>query len=76
MWVLRLGFDLHLKLPKSLMDYLKINLHASLTFRPWSSSEGTQLHIGYFKVTLHVGIAFMVGSSPKVYLNHLWIISK
>ncbi len=33
-----------------------------------------KLHIGYFETTIHVGIAFKVGFSFKVYLNHLWVI--
>ncbi len=67
----------HLRLPKSLMDYFGIKLHANITFKRWSTLKNTpKLHIGYLKTTLHVGIAFKVGLSLKVYLNHLWVISK
>jgi hypothetical protein len=31
--------------------------------------------ISYFEMTLHAAITFRVGSSHKVCLNHLWIIS-
>ncbi len=43
-----------------------MNLHVGIASRPWSSFKGApKLHIGYFKVTLHVGIAFRV----KVWCN-------
>jgi hypothetical protein len=61
MWVL------HLRLFKSPMDYFGMNLHASIAYRLWSSFEGhSKLHIGCFKTTLHVGIAFRVGSTLYV----------
>jgi len=48
-----------------------MNLHTGITSRPWSSFKGPpKLHIGYFQMTLHVGIVF------KVALNHLWVIFK
>jgi hypothetical protein len=37
-------------------------LHVSLGFH----SKALKLHIDYFEVTLHVGIALRVRSSPKV----------
>jgi len=44
-----------------------MNLHAGITFRPWSSfKDPPKLHIGYFKMTLHVGIAFKVVFSLQV----------
>jgi len=44
-----------------------MNLHAGITSRPWSSFKGTpKLHIGYFKTTLHVSIAFKVTLSLQV----------
>ncbi len=44
-----------------------MNLHAGIAFRPWSSFKGSpKLHIGYFKVTLHVHIAFKVALSLQV----------
>jgi len=39
-------------------------------------SIAPKLHIGYFETTIHVGIAFKVGFSFKVDLNHLWVILK
>jgi hypothetical protein len=33
MWVLLLGLGLHLKLPKSPKDYIKMNLNMSITFK-------------------------------------------
>jgi hypothetical protein len=67
MWVLHLGLAFHLRFLKLPMDYFIMNLHANITFGPWSSFKGTpKLCIGYFKVTLHVRIAFKVGFSPKV----------
>jgi hypothetical protein len=67
MWVLHLGLGLHIRLPKSPMDYFSMNLHASITSRPWSSFKGTpKLHIEYFKTTLHVGITFKVTFSLQV----------
>jgi hypothetical protein len=66
-WVLHLGLGLHLKLLTSPMDYFRMNLHAGIKFRHWSSFKGApKLHIGYFKATLHVGIAFKVWFSFKV----------
>jgi hypothetical protein len=52
-------------LSKSPMDYLKMSmwvLHLGLGFH----SNAPKLHIDYFEVTLHVGIAFRVRSSFKV----------
>jgi len=44
-----------------------MNLHAGIAFTPWSSFKGKpKLHIGYFKATLHVGIAFKVALSLQV----------
>ncbi len=61
MWVL------HLRLFKSPMDYFGMNLHASIAYGFWSSFKGhPKLHIGYLKTTLHVGIAFRVGSALYV----------
>jgi hypothetical protein len=54
------------KVEFSLKDYFRMNLHASITSRPWFHSKASKLHIGYFETTLHVGIAFKVGSSLKV----------
>jgi len=49
------------------MDYFNMNLHAGITSRPWSSFKGApKLHIGYFKATLHVGIAFKVALSLQI----------
>jgi len=46
------------------MDYFKMKLHV-ITYRPWFSFKGSpKLHIGYFEMTLHVGIVFKVGSTP------------
>ncbi len=42
MWVLHLGLCFHLKLFKSLMDYFRMNLHASIAYKPWFSFKGTQ----------------------------------
>jgi len=42
-------------------------LHVGIVSRPWSSFKGTpKLHIGYFKMTLHVDIAFKVALSLQV----------
>jgi hypothetical protein len=49
------------------MDYFSMDLHASIASRPWSSFKGApKLHIGYFKTTLHVGIAFKLALSLQV----------
>jgi len=46
---------------KVCLNHLWIILHASIAFRPWSSfKDPPTLHIGYFKATLHVDIAFKV----------------
>jgi len=34
MWVLHLGLIVHLRLPKSPMDYFEMNLHASIAYKP------------------------------------------
>jgi len=49
MWVLHLRFILHLRLFKSLMDYFKMNLHASIAYRFWFSLKG---HPNYILVIL------------------------
>jgi hypothetical protein len=47
-----------------------MNLHACITCRPWSSFKGPpKLHFGYFKTTLHMGIAFKVALSLQVLLQ-------
>jgi hypothetical protein len=67
MWVLHLRLILHLRLLKSPMDYFRMNLHVSITYRPWSSFKGPpKLHIGYFEMTLHVSIVFRVEFAPQV----------
>jgi hypothetical protein len=44
-----------------------MNLHVGIVFRLWSSFKGPpKLHIEYFKMTLHVGIAFKVALSLQV----------
>ncbi len=44
-----------------------MNLHAGIASRLWSSFKGTpELHIGYFKAILHVGITFKVALSVQV----------
>jgi hypothetical protein len=41
-----------------------MNLHVGIASKPWSSIKGPpKLNIGYFKMTLHVGIVFKVGPS-------------
>jgi hypothetical protein len=51
------------------MNYFNMNLHAGSTSRPLSSFKGPpKLHIGYFKATLHVGIAFKVALLLQVLL--------
>jgi hypothetical protein len=66
MWVLHLGLGFHLRLPRSPMDYFKMNLHVGLHLGHGFHSKAPKLHICYFKLTLHVGIAFKVWSSLKV----------
>jgi len=67
MWVLHLGLIIHLKLFKSPMDYFKKNLHVVITYKILVFIERPpKLHIGFFEMTLHVGIAFRVDYSPKV----------
>jgi len=49
------------------MDYLRMNLHASIASWLWFLfKSASKLHIGYFELTLHVSIAFKVGPSFKV----------
>jgi hypothetical protein len=44
-----------------------MNLHVGIASRPLSSLKGPpKLHIGYFIMTLHVGIAFKVAISLYV----------
>jgi len=51
------------------MDYFSMNLHAGIASRCWSSFKGApKQHIGYFKATLHVGIAIKVVLSLQVLL--------
>jgi hypothetical protein len=67
MWVLHLGLGLHIRFASITYGLFKMNLHAGIAFRPWSSFKSTpKLHIGYFKATLHVGIAFKVALSLEV----------
>ncbi len=54
MWVFHLGLIIHLRLSKSLVDYLKMNLHASIAYnlRLLKSLKG------YIETNLNMGIAF------------------
>jgi predicted N-acyltransferase len=62
MCVLHLRLIIHLRLPKSPMDYFRMNLHAGIAYRFWSSFKGPpKLH---FEMALHVGIVFRVGFAP------------
>jgi hypothetical protein len=55
------AFVFKVGLPKSPMDYFRMNLHVCIASKPWSSFKGApKLHICYFELTLHVGIAFRV----------------
>jgi hypothetical protein len=43
-----------------------MNLHAYCIQALVSIERPPKLHIGYFEMTLHMGIAFKVGSTPQV----------
>jgi len=67
MWVLHLGLGLHIRFASNTYGLFRMNFHASIAFRRWSSFKGTpKLHIGYFKATLHVDIPFKVAFSLQV----------
>ncbi len=76
MWVLHLGLIIHLRLSKSPMDYFKMNLHASITYKFWFSLKG---HPNYILViskwpymwVLHLGFGLhlMLPKPPKGHIK-------
>jgi len=75
MWVLHLGLILYLRLSKTLMDYFKMNLHASIAYRFWFSLKG---YPNYTLViskwpymwVLHLGL----GLHLRLYKSHMGYI--
>jgi len=76
MWILDLGLIHHLRLLKSPMDHFKMNLHASITYRPWSLFKGHPNYIllilkWFYMWVLHskLGLHLKLFKSPMGYIK-------
>ncbi len=75
MWVLHLRLIIHLRLFKWSMDYFKMNLHVSITYRLWFSLKG---HPNYIMViskwpymwVLHLGLGLHL-RLPKTLMDYI-----
>ncbi len=68
-WVLRLGLGLQLKLPKSFMGYIKMNLNIGITFRAnYSYNFVIHAHVFIFNI-YKIGFNFL-NNSIKFVTKH------